>query len=50
MPGHSLTIKAIKFHTILGGSSGRVVMGCDSTYIGCGFESQHRILDGNFSL
>ena len=31
-----------------GGSPGLVVMGRDSPE-GCGFESQHRILDGHFS-
>ena len=32
----------------LGGSPGLVVMGRDSHSEGCGFESQHRILDGHF--
>ena len=33
----------------MGGSPGLVVMGGDSCLKGCGFESQHRILDGHFS-
>ena len=32
----------------VGGSPGLVVMGGDSCSEGCGFESQHRILDGHF--
>ena len=31
-----------------GGSPGIVVMGRDSHFEGCGFESQHHILDGHF--
>ena len=31
-----------------GGSPGLVVMGGDSCSEGCGFESQHRILNGHF--
>ena len=31
---------------MLGGSPGLVVMGGDSCFEGCGFESHHRILDG----
>ena len=31
---------------LLGGSHGLVVVGGDSHSIGCGFESQYRILDG----
>ena len=31
------------------GSPGLVVMGRDSCSEGCGFESQHQILDGHFS-
>ena len=34
---------------MMGGSPGLVVMGGDSCSKGCGFESQHRILDGQFS-
>ena len=34
---------------VLGGSPGLVIMGGDSCSEGCGFESQHRILDGHFS-
>ena len=34
---------------IAGGSPGLVVMGRDSCSEGCGFESQHQILDGHFS-
>ena len=33
----------------MGGSPGLVVMGGDSWPKGCGFESQHHILDGHFS-
>ena len=33
----------------VGGSPGLVVMGGDSCSEGCGFESQHRILDGHVS-
>ena len=33
----------------MGGSLGLVVIGGDSCYEGCGFESLHRILDGHFS-
>ena len=33
----------------MGGSPGLVVMGEDSRAKGCGFESQHHILDGHFS-
>ena len=32
-----------------GGSSGLVVIGGDSCSEGCGFKSQHRLLDGYFS-
>ena len=32
-----------------GGSSGLVVVGGDSFSEGCGFKSQHHILDGHFS-
>ena len=32
----------------MGGSPGLVVMGGDSCSEGCGFESQHQILDGHF--
>ena len=32
----------------MGGIPGLVVMGGDSCSKGCEFESQHRILDGNF--
>ena len=32
----------------MGGSLGLVVIGGDSCYEGCGFESLHRILDGHF--
>ena len=34
---------------VLGGSLGLVVMGGNSCTDGCGFESQHHILDGHFS-
>ena len=30
------------------GSPGLVVMGGDSRYEGCGFESEHRMLEGHF--
>ena len=33
----------------MGGSPGLVVMGGDSCSEGCGFESQHHILNGHFS-
>ena len=33
----------------MGGSPGLVVMGRDSHSEGCGFDSQHCILDGHFS-
>ena len=32
-----------------GGSPGLVVIGGDSSFQGCGFKSQHCILDGHFS-
>ena len=34
--------------TYRGGSPGLVVIGGDSCFEGCGFESQYHILDGNF--
>ena len=36
-------------HTEVGRCTGLVVMGGDSCPEGCGFESQHRILDEHFS-
>ena len=33
----------------LGGSPGLMVMGGDSCYEGCGFESHHQIQDGHFT-
>ena len=42
-----MTIKKIIY---LGGSPGLVVMGGDSRSEGCGFESQHHILDGYILL
>ena len=33
----------------MGGSPGLVVMGRDLQVEGCGFESQHRLLDGHFT-
>ena len=36
-------------HLWVGGSPGLVVMRGDSCSEGCGFESQHRILNGHFS-
>ena len=44
-----LTNFRLKNFTILGRSPGLVVMGGDSCFRGCKFESQHRILDGHFS-
>ena len=38
-----------KINWRLGGSPGLVVMGGNSCSKGCGFKSQHRILDGHFS-
>ena len=35
-------------HLWVGGSPGLVVMRGDSCSEGCGFESQHRILNGHF--
>ena len=43
----NMTIKKIIY---LGGSPGLVVMGGDSRSEGCGFESQHHILDGYILL
>ena len=33
----------------MGGSPGLMVIGGDSCYEGCGFESQYQMLDGPFS-
>ena len=33
----------------MGGSPGLMVIGGDSCYVGCGFESQYQMLDGPFS-
>ena len=32
----------------MGGRPGPLVMGGDSCFKGCGFESRHRLLDGHF--
>ena len=44
--GHAM---ANLINALQGGSPGLVVMGRDSRSEGRGFESQHHILDGNFS-
>ena len=38
-----------KYKNILGGNPGLVVMGADLGSKGCGFESQHSLLDGHLS-
>ena len=42
-------VRSINKTNSMGGSPGLVVMGGDSCSEGCGFESQHCILDGHFS-
>ena len=42
-------IMIIQRHNLYGGSPGPVVMGGDLCSRDCGFEYQHRILDGTFS-
>ena len=46
MPSNSCLNPKCKIQTTLGRGPGLVVMGIDSRSEGCGFESQHRILNG----